>query len=210
MPSLSPADTDLLLERAARGDTGAGQQLLARHRSRLLRMVGLRMDRRLAARFDPSDVVQEALAEADRRLSDYLRRRPLPFYPWLRGLAWDRLVEWHRRHVGAGRRSVTREEAGVLDLPDESAAQLAGRLVDHSSSPSQKLVQQELRQRVRSALGGLPAPDREVLVLRHLEQLSTEETAAVLQISPSAVKMRTLRALQRLRQALGGPIGEGA
>src|SRR5207249_1256497 len=102
MPPPRPADTDLLLDQAAHGDRGARQQLLARHRARLRRMVGLRLDRRLAARLDPSDVVQEALAEADRRLSEYLRRRPVPFYPWLRGLAWDRLIELHRRHVGAG------------------------------------------------------------------------------------------------------------
>ncbi len=147
------ADTDRLLERAAQGDAGARQLLLERHRARLRRMVDLRMDRRLTARFDPSDVVQEALAEADHRLSDYLRRRPVAFYPWLRGLAWDRLVDCQRRHAGAGRRSVRREEAGVLDLPDDSVAHLASRLIDPSASPSEKLVQEELRQRVRAGPG---------------------------------------------------------
>jgi RNA polymerase sigma-70 factor (ECF subfamily) len=196
MPPPPSADTDHLLEQAAQGDVDARQQLLGRHRARLRRMVDLRLSPRLAARFDPSDVVQEALAEADRRLADYLRRRPVAFYPWLRGLAWDRLVDLQRRHAGAGRRSIRREEAGVLELPDDSA------------SPSEKLVQAELRQRVRIALDGLPELDREVLVLRHLEQLSTEETAAVLRISSSAVKMRTLRALQRLRLTLGGPAQE--
>src|SRR6516165_5011523 len=93
------ADTDELLERAGSGDTTAREQLLIRHRARLRRMVAVRLDRRLAARVDPSDVVQETLAEAARNLADYLRERPIPFYPWLRRLAWERLVKLHRRHI---------------------------------------------------------------------------------------------------------------
>jgi RNA polymerase sigma-70 factor (ECF subfamily) len=168
------------------------------------------MDRRLAARIDPSDVVQEALAEAGQRLDDYLRDRPLPLYPWLRQFAWDRLVEAYRRHVAAGKRSVRREEPGILDLPDESAVELAGRLLDLGSSPSAHLLRDELRRRVREALGQLAAPDRQLLELRHLEQLSTRDTAAVLGISEGAVKTRHLRALQRLRRLLGEDLGEGA
>ena len=103
------AETDALLERASRGDDQARQRLLERHRSRLKRMVAVRMDRRLAARLDPSDVVQEALADAARDLPDYLRTRPMAFYPWLRQLAWDRLVRLHRHHIDTGRRSVDRE-----------------------------------------------------------------------------------------------------
>src|SRR5262245_17814507 len=127
MPPQGP-DTDQLLDRAGSGDDAARGQLLTRHRDRLRKMVAFHLDRRVAARVDPSDVVQEALADAARELSDYLRRRHVPFYPWLRQLAWDRLVELHRRHVRAGKRSVTREEPGVLALPDESAVELAGRL----------------------------------------------------------------------------------
>ena len=209
MANAPPPDTDHLVEQARRGDASARGQLLARHRGRLRKMIGVRMDRRLAARVDPSDVVQEALAEADRRLDDYLRERPLPFYPWLRQLAWDRLVDLHRRHVGAARRSVTREEPGVLNLPDESAAELAGRLVDRASSPSEHALREELRGRVRLALERLAPADREVLVLRHLEQLSTAETAAVLGVSQAAVKSRHLRALQRLRGVLGGGAAGG-
>ena len=203
MPTTREPDTDLLLERAAGGDGRARQQLLARHRDRLRKMVAYHMDRRLAARVDPSDVVQEALAEAAQRLDDYLRERPLPFYPWLRQLAWDRLVEAYRRHVAAGKRSVRREEPDVLDLPDESAVELAARLLDLGSSPSAHLLRDELRRGVREALGRLAARDREVLELRHLEQLSTRDTAAVLGISEGAVKTRHLRALQRLRRLLG-------
>jgi RNA polymerase sigma-70 factor (ECF subfamily) len=167
-------------------------------------MVALRLDRRLAARFDPSDVVQEALADAAGKLSDYLRRRPLPFYPWLRQLAWERLVQLHRRHVLAGKRSVTREEAGVLDLPEDSAVELAQRLAAAGASPSDHLLREELRERVQQALSHLAPRDREVLVLRHLEQLSTREVAAVLDLSEAAVKARHIRALERLHRLLGG------
>src|SRR5262245_5167631 len=119
MTSADP-DTEELLRRSQAGDRHARGALLQRHRKRLKRMVSLRLDRRLAARLDPSDLVQEALAEADRRLDDYARDRPVPFYPWLRQLAWDRLADAHRRHLRAGRRSVTREDAGPLGLPDSS------------------------------------------------------------------------------------------
>ena len=111
------ADTEELLQRAAEGDTAARQQLFVRHQHRLRQMVAVRMDRRLAARVDPSDLVQEALMDAHRKLNDYLRDRPLPFYPWLRRLAWERLLQLHRRHLHADRRSVLREEpmgAGIL------------------------------------------------------------------------------------------------
>ena len=196
------SDTGVLLDRAAAGDDGARQRLLARHRDRLRKMVAYHLDRRLVARVDPSDVVQEALADAACELSDYLRRRPVPFYPWLRQLAWDRLVEIHRRHVVAGKRSVRREEPGLFELPDESAVELASRLADLGSSPSARVVREELRLRVQAAVAQLAERDREVLVLRHLEQLSTAEAAAVLGLGEPAFKSRHLRALQRLRRLL--------
>jgi RNA polymerase sigma-70 factor (ECF subfamily) len=195
------AETEELLERAQRGDDAAGQELLTRHRARLRQMVAVRLDRRVAARVDPSDVVQEALADAARKLPDYLRQRPLPFYPWLRRLAWERLVKLHQRHIAAGKRSVTRE-AAPCPLPDESALELARRLLAPGLSPSELAARQELHDRVRQALGQLSENDREVLALRYLEQLSTAETAAVLGISVGAVKVRHLRALERLRDQL--------
>src|SRR5207245_816954 len=191
-------DTEELIDRVAHGDGAARQQLLARHRARLRQVIAVRLDRRLAARVDPSDVVQEALAEASRRLDDYLLRPSLPFFAWLRQLAWDRLVEVHRLHLQAERRSVIREEPAAMDLSDESALHLAERLVDSGTSPSGRLMREELRDRVRSALVRLSDRDREVLVMRHLEQLSTEEVAAVLGIGEGAVKVRLLRALERL------------
>jgi RNA polymerase sigma-70 factor (ECF subfamily) len=155
-------------------------------------------------------VVQEALADAAVKLADYARSRPLPFYPWLRQLAWDRLIDLHRRHIKAGKRSVTREEPDALRLPDESAAELAARLVHLGSSPSTHVLREELRQRVRQALERLAPGDRQVLVLRHLEQLSTADAAVVLGISEGAFKSRHLRALQRLRTLLGDELSEGS
>src|SRR5262245_14168623 len=154
----APTDTDALLAAAAGGDADARGRLLARHRDRLARMVACRLDRLLAPRIDPSDVVQEVLAGADRKVGRYLTERPLPFYPWLRQLAWEQLATLHRRHVRAGKRSVRLEEPGVLALPDESAAELAARLVTSATSPTQAALRQELRQRVRLALG--PCPPR--------------------------------------------------
>jgi RNA polymerase sigma-70 factor (ECF subfamily) len=153
--------------------------------------------------------VQEALINADERLSDYLKRRPIPFYPWLRQLAWDRLIDLQRRHLGAKKRSVQREEAWEVALPNESALELVDRLIDRQSSASRKLLREELRTRVSDALRELTARDREVLVLRHLEQLSTAETAAILHITEGAVKLRHLRALDRLRSLLEAEFGEG-
>jgi RNA polymerase sigma-70 factor (ECF subfamily) len=194
-------DTDRLVEAASRGDAEARGGLLERFRRRLKRMVAVRLDRRLAARVDPSDIVQEALLEATSRLDEYLQERPLPFYPWLRRIAWDRLADAHRRHLHAGRRSVGRE--GPPALPGDSVLELAERLLSPASvGPSARLRRQERRDRVRTALERLPERDREVLVLRHLEDLPTAEAAAVLGISEGAVKVRLLRAVQRLRDLL--------
>ncbi len=195
-------DTEELLRQAEHGDPGAREGLLARHRDRLRKMIAWRMDRRLAARVDPSDVVQEVLLEASGKMDRYLRERPLPFYPWLRSLAGEHLVTLRRRHVRARGRSVLREEPGLLNLPDESAAELVARLATLSTNPTQRALRKELRERVRQALGRLSERDREVLVLRNLEELSVADTAQVLRISAGAVKVRHLRALERLRTLL--------
>src|SRR5262249_37295001 len=200
-------DTEQLIEQAHRGDEAARAQLLGRHRDRLRRMVACHLDPRLSARIDPSDVVQEALAEADRELSDYLRRQPLPFYPWVRRIAWERLVKLHRRHLYARRRSVRNEQPGVMALPESSVVELARKLVASGTSPSGQLIRQELQERVRAALALLGERDREVLLMRYLEGLSTRETAASLGISEGAVKMRHVRALEALHRLLGE--GEG-
>jgi RNA polymerase sigma-70 factor, ECF subfamily len=209
MSNPAAPDTDELLEQVRRGDGSARQLLLARHRQRLRRMIALRLDRRVAARVDPSDVVQETLAEADRLLDKYLRGQPLPFYPWLRQIAMDRLIKLHRRHLDAGCRSARREAMEIAEAADSSVMLLAGRLAASGSSPSEHITRQERRQLLHAALARLGERDREVLVLRYLEQLSTRETAAVLGISEGAVKLRHLRALERLRDLLGDAFDEG-
>ncbi len=195
-------DTEQLVDRAAVGDRSAMEQLMSRHRDRLRQMVSVRMDRRLAARVDPSDVVQETLAEAARKLPVFVRERSLPFYLWLRELAWEHLVTLYRRHVRAQRRAVTREEPAELKLSDESTIVLAYQLAPSGTSPSEQMMRSELRQRVRLALNRLAPKDREILVMRHLEQLEVGEIAAILGITEGAVMMRRLRAFERLRRLL--------
>jgi RNA polymerase sigma-70 factor (ECF subfamily) len=197
------ADTEELLARAQDGDAAARQQLLVRHRDRLCRMVAARLDRRLAARVDPSDVVQEALAEAAQKLPSYLLQPPVPFYPWLRRLAWEHLLKTHQHHLAARKRSAGREEPGLAGLADESALELVQRLVASGTSPSKHLLREELRRRVRDVLAQLAAGDREVLVLRYLEGLPFSAIAEVLAINEGAVKMRHTRALRRLCGLLG-------
>jgi RNA polymerase sigma-70 factor (ECF subfamily) len=197
-------DIERLIGQAQGGDEAAREQLLVRHRARLRQMIAVRLDRRLFARLDPSDVVQEALIDAYLKLPDYLRDRPLPFYPWLRQIAWDRLVELHRRHLHLQKRSVLREAGQGLPLPDDSALQLADRLLGRGSSPSARAQRDEQRERVQAALARLAPRDREVLAMRYLEQLAMAEIAAVLGITEGAVKVRHLRALQRFHDLLGG------
>lgn len=193
-------DTDELLRRAGTGDRWAKEQLLVRHRDRLRRMVKIRIDPRIAARVDPSDVVQETLAEAARKLPAYLRHRPVPFYPWLRQIACEQLTYAHERHIQAQKRTVVREQR--WGLPDESVIQLANRLVASGTSPSRQVLRKELQQQVRAALNELPPKDREVLVLWYLEELSAAEIAAVIGITESGVKSRHRRALERLAPIL--------
>jgi RNA polymerase sigma-70 factor (ECF subfamily) len=195
-------EIEALIRQAADGDRLARQQLITLHRERLRRMVAVRMDGRLASRIDASDVVQEALAEADRHLDAYFQERPLPFYPWLRQFAWQRLRQLHRHHIDARRRSVAREVPWEVRLPDQSALELARCMTASGTSASRRLIRDEERERVQAALSRLDPRDREVLLLRYLEGLSTEETAAVLGIRAGAVKMRHVRALERLRGLL--------
>jgi RNA polymerase sigma-70 factor (ECF subfamily) len=192
---------DRLIEQARNGDREAQQSLLVQHRDRLRRMVAIRLDPRVASRVDPSDVVQEALVAAAKLLPDYLERKPIPFYPWLRRLAWERLVKLHRQHIGTEKRSVVRE--AVLDLPDGSVDVLARVVAGNDTSPSDQALRNELQSRVRQAISRLGDRDREVLILRYLEQLSVLEIAAIVGSTTGAIKVRHLRALERLRGFLG-------
>jgi len=158
------------------------------------------MDPRVRGRLDPSDVVQEALATASDKMDEYLTDQPLPFYPWLRQIAWEKLAHEHDRHLRAAKRSVTRERPFFIS--DASAAGIAERLLGPLTSPSGHAQRQELQQGVRQALAALPETDREVLLMRYLEQMPSREIAAVLNTSEAAVNVRHMRALERMRKVL--------
>jgi RNA polymerase sigma-70 factor, ECF subfamily len=194
-------DTDQLLQRVAAGEPAAAAALLTRHEARLRRMVEMRLDTRLASRLDPSDIVQDVMVEAHKRLATYAQQREIPFYPWLRAIAWDKLIEMNRRHIAAERRSV-RREADRLDLSGDSELILVNRLAAATRTPNEQLIQREITARVRRAIEGLKPLDREVVVLRHLEELSFPETAAVLRLSEGAVYTRYRRAIERLHRVL--------
>lgn len=196
-----PADseeTQRLLQQVRDGEAGALDRLFARHRSYLHRMIDLRLDPALRPRVDPSDVVQEAHLEANRRIGGYLEQPPLSFRLWLRQIAYDRLLMLRRRHLGAARRTVEREVA----LPDQSSLVLARQLLAADASPLEETVQRELAERVRNAMLALAESDREILLLRNYEGLSNQEVAQVLQLTASNASQRYGRALLRLRQLL--------
>jgi RNA polymerase sigma-70 factor (ECF subfamily) len=163
-------------------------------------MVAARMDDRVAARVDPSDVVQEALVIANQRLSEYLMQVDSPFYPWLRQIGWERLKGVHRQHIHADKRTVCREVS--MQLSEASVVQLAQQVAGDAASPSGHVARRELRNRIRAILEELPQLDREILVLKHLEELSNSECAAVLDVTVMVVKKRYLRALTRVRKLM--------
>jgi RNA polymerase sigma-70 factor (ECF subfamily) len=198
----SSAETRRLITRALQGDRQSIEQLLAHYRPQLRRMVAVRMDSRLKARLDPSDIVQSVLAEAAQKMVAF-QQEPEHFFPWLRQLAWDELARLHRDHIRTKKRSVSREEDDWRgQAADESMMQLADRLATQQLGPGSRLIHKELRARVRAALDQLAPQDREVLVLRFLEQLDISDTAAALGISESAVKSRQFRAIERLGKLL--------
>jgi RNA polymerase sigma-70 factor, ECF subfamily len=197
----SAHDTEALLNRLAGGDQHAADALLGRHRDRLKKMVSCRMDPRLGARVSPSDVVQETMLTAAKDLHSFAKHRPMPFYPWLRRLAWNRLMDLQRRHLHRKKRSVGREEPAAA-VTDQSLYELAKRLVGHGPSPSRVVQTRETRDRLRAALEALEPTQRELLLLRYVEDLTLAEAATVLEITVDAAKMRHLRAVQRLRTLL--------
>lgn len=194
-------DTNELLDRVSQGDSSAAAELLTGYKDRLRTMVRFRLDNRLSARVDPSDVVQDTLLEAHRRIRDYASSRAIPFYPWLRAIAWDKLIDLKRRHIVAVQRSVCRE-ASPLDLSSDSAMILTHRLAASVSTPSEQLIRGEINGRVREAIDWLAPKDREVIVLRHLEELPFAEIAAVCGVTEAAVYSQYRRAIEHLHRFL--------
>ena len=167
-------------------------------------MVHLRLDPALARRVDASDIVQEVLFEVSRRLAEYLRDPSMPFHVWLRQIARDHVIDAHRRHRVAERRSVDREQPlAAAAYLDRSSLELAVELRDHELTPAAAAIRQELQRRFHAALDKLDPDDREILLMRHFEQLSNQEVAQALGLSEPAAGMRHLRALRRLRAVLG-------
>jgi RNA polymerase sigma-70 factor (ECF subfamily) len=197
-----PDSEDLtdLLQRAAAGDTAAVAELFSRYRKQLKRMVRLRLSRHIQSRVDESDILQATLLEAAKRLPEYLQNRPLPFFLWLRHLTGEKLIDAHRRHLGAKMRDAAQEVSlhrGAM--PAASSASLAAQLLGRLTSPSQAAIKAETRLRVQEVLNGMDPLDREVLALRHFEQLNNGEVAATLGINESTASSRYLRALKRLK-----------
>src|SRR5262245_4767523 len=205
MTILSEIDAERdLLARAAQGDKPSQQELFRRHHGRLLAMVKLRLDPRVQGRIDAADVVQEAYLEAAQKLGDYFRDQKLPFFLWLRLLTGQKLALTHRQHLGVKARDAGREISLYRGAyPAASSAALAARLVGKLTTPSRAAIKAETRVRLQEALNRMEAMDREVLTLRHFEQLSNSETALVLGIKESTACNRYVRALERLRGILG-------
>lgn len=202
----TPSEVDRLVNRAADGHVEALGPVLDAYRDRLRRLVDLRLDPKLHGRVDASDVIQEGYLDASRRLHDYLADpRRMPFYLWLRFLVGQRVAEAHRRHLGEIR-DVDREVSLYRGaMPEASTAALAAQLIGGLTSPSQAAIRAERRIRLQEALNAMDPIDREVLVLRHYEQLTNAEIATVLGIDRSAASKRHIRALVRLRKYLGEP-----
>ena len=197
-----PQNTQQLLTNIKQGDSDAINQLLERHRVAVRRMVDLRMDQMLKRRVDASDIVQEVMIEANRRLHDYLENPVMPFHLWIRQMAKDRLIDAHRRHRGAARRSLDREQPLAAAAADESSADLVAQLSDHQLTPAAAATWQELQRRFQAACEKLESQDQEIVLMRHFEQLTNGETAAALNLSPQAASMRYLRAMRRLRELI--------
>jgi RNA polymerase sigma-70 factor (ECF subfamily) len=192
-----------LLRRARAGDEAALGELFAYYRGRLRKMVRLRLDRRVYGRIDPSDVLQEAYLDLARRFPEYTAGPAVPFYLWLRALTGQRLIDLHRRHLGAQMRAAGQEVSlhrGALPLA--SSESLAQHLLGRLTSPTQAAIRAEMQLRLQEAINALEPLDREVVVLRHFEELSNSETAEVLGIEKSAASKRYVRAIQKLKAVL--------
>jgi RNA polymerase sigma-70 factor (ECF subfamily) len=195
-------ETQELLDQVRQGEAQAVDRLLARHREPMRRMIDMRLDPAIAPRVDASDVVQDVLLEASRRLAEYLRDPAMPFHLWLRHIAKDHIIDAHRRHRQAQRRSVDREQSLKPALADRSSVELIAQFVDRELTPATAALRQEMEKRFQEAIATLDEDDREVILMRHFEQLSNQEVATTLGLSEAAASMRYLRAIRRLRAVL--------
>ena len=195
--------TDDLLAQARAGDPQAVERLLTAHRDSVRRMIALRLDPAIGRRVDASDVVQDVFIEASRRLQDYLKNPAMPFHLWLRHIARDHIIDAHRKHRQAQKRGVDREQSMVpAGWRDQSSLDLAAQFVDQELTPASAAIRHELERKLHDAIAGLEEDDREIIVMRHFEQLSNQEVAAELGLTEPAASMRYLRAVRKLRDIL--------
>jgi RNA polymerase sigma-70 factor (ECF subfamily) len=199
----NPSDTLHLIELARAGDAAALNAIFTRHRDRLRRMVEMRLDWRLRSRVDPDDVIQDAYLEIVTRLDEYLRDPKLPLFLWLRLVVGERLLKLHRQHLGTQMRDAGREVSLYRGaLPEATSAALAAQLLGKHTSPTQAAVRAERLLRLQEAINRLDPIDREILSLRHFEELTRAEAAQVLGIEEGAAAKRYIRALKRLKDTL--------
>ncbi|HEV3202751.1 MAG TPA: sigma-70 family RNA polymerase sigma factor [Gemmataceae bacterium] len=193
------SETQLLLTKVQNGEANAVDQLLAHHREPMRRMIDMRVDPAIAPRVDASDIIQEVLLEASCRLQDYLKDPAMPFHLWLRHIAQDHIIDAHRRHRQAQRRSVDREQSLKAAWSDRSSVELIGNLIDRELTPATAAMKQEMEKRFQAVLADLEDDDREIILMRHFEKLSNQEVATALGLTEAAASMRYLRAVRRLR-----------
>ncbi len=194
---------DALLNDAKSGKPDAIDRLISHHREPLRRMISNRLDPALSARIDASDIVQDVMLEANRRLSDYLRNPVMPFHLWLRHIALDHIIDAHRKHRVAKRRSLDREKPMVIpSLNDQSSIELAGQLLADEPTPASAAIHAELKSRLEMAISQLEPDDREIVMMRHGEQMTNLEVATLLGLNEAAASMRYLRAVRKLRSGL--------
>ena len=191
-----------LIRKAVAGDRQAWDLLLNLHRPRLRRMVALRLNRRLQGRLDPSDVIQEAFVDATAGLAQYVERGEMPFFLWLRWLTGMKLSTLHRKHLGCQARDAGREISAEPPMPGATSVALAAQLLGQMTSASEVAMRLERKARIQEVLDAMDPLDREVLVLRHFEELTNSEAAQTLNLQESAASKRYIRALRRLKDAL--------
>ncbi|MDA8563561.1 sigma-70 family RNA polymerase sigma factor [Mariniblastus sp.] len=199
----APDEIKPLLNQAKEGDESAVNALMDQYRNSLRQLIRMRLDQKIQRRVDVSDVVQDVLVEANRRLQRYLNDPIMPFHLWLRQIAKDRIIDAHRRHRVSAKRSVDREQQ--LAPPrgyDQSSVHLASLLGDDQMTPAAAAVQKELAQRVEESIAQLEERDCEIIVMRHYEHLSNQEIGEVLNLTEPAASMRYLRAIRRLKKLM--------
>ncbi len=201
MADVDPEEIELLRS----GGSDQFAEVFSRYEDRLQRMIRFRLDRRLYGRVDSADVLQEVWLDASKRVTEYVANPVVPVFIWLRQIAWQTIIDLHRRHLGAQKRSVANEVAlgaGSGGNQEDTSLSIAARLAGDLTSPSQAAMRDERMQQLRQALAEMDEIDREVLALRHFEELGNNEVAEILGIQKTAASNRYVRALKRLKEVL--------